>query len=337
MRVLVTGSQLWTDKKFVFEELDWLLEELHRDVDSPYEFVLVHGYCPNGVDAFAHEWGELRKNQGFPVRIETHPADWKGPRKKGAGYARNAEMVALGADRCLAFILDGSSGSTHCSKLAEKAGIETTVHRRETIMAYKRVTDEIKLEGVRMIWRNFSGEKRLYNESGKRYFSIPLDEPLALELREIGWNVKDNQKKINSGESDELLYHLEVTVKMDGKRPPRLFLITKKWDQRTNEEVTRRTQLDEDTISNLDYAEFDNVDLIIRPFNWDVNGQRGVAAYLKTGFFFLHQDDLEKKYAHIPLDEADDMLAIEAGDDIVDVEGEWMDDEDQLALPRGNS
>jgi hypothetical protein len=205
-------------------------------------------------------------------------------------------------------------------------------------MTPKRVNEELKLEGVRLIWRNFAGEKRLYNESGKRSFSIPLEEPMALELREIGWNVKDNQKKVDRGEADELLYHLDVTVKMDGRRPPRLFLISKKWDHQTNEEVSRRTPLDEDTISNLDYAEFDNVDLIIRPFNWGpIQGNYGVTAYLKTGFFFLHQDDLERKYAHIPLDASDDMLAIEAGDDIIDVEGEWIDNEDQLALPRGNS
>lgn len=333
MRVLFTGSQLWTDKELVFDELDHVLEELCWDVEQDYIFTLVHGHCPNGADAFADEWGVLRKSQGFPVKIERHRADWKGPRKRGAGYARNAEMVKLGADSCLAFILNESPGATHCSSLAEKAGIETQVFR-STTMVHKRVTEDLKLENIRPMWRNFAGEKRLYNESGKRIFSIPLDEPLALELREIGWNIRDNSKKVKEDPNKELLYHLDVTVKMDGKRPPRIFMITKSQN--------RRTQLDEDTLVLLDYAEFDLVDVIIRPFNWDVQGKQGVAAYLKTGFFTIHEDDLEKKYSHVPIDNAAAPLEIE---NVIDVESEWVDEgiatdeeyERQKAQTRGSS
>lgn len=177
-------------------------------------------------------------------------------------------------------------------------------------MAYKRVNDEIKLEDVRLIWRNFAGEERQFNTKGKRNFAIPLEEPLALELEEIGWNVKAKQQDDGS-----TLYHLPVTVKMDGRVPPRLFLITKS--------KNRRTQLDEDTIMLLDYAEFDAVDVILRPFNWDVQGKQGVAAYLKTGFFIIHEDDLEKKYSHIPIEGAP--LEIE---NIIDVDADWVEDDD---------
>jgi hypothetical protein len=199
----------------------------------------------------------------------------------------------------------------------------------------KKVKEELKLENVRLIWRNFAGEKKLYNENGKRNFAIPLDEETALALREIGWNVKDNQRKIDSGTAEELLYHLPVTVKMDGRVPPRVFLISKKWNPTTGEEEPRRTQLDEDTIMLLDFAELETVDVILRPFNWDVNGSQGVTAYLKTLFAFLHQDDLERKYAHIQME--DEQLALEAADDVIDVDAEWVDEEDQLALPRGTS
>lgn len=35
-------------------------------------------------------------------------------------------MVALGADRCVAFIHNGSPGTTQCADLAKQAGIPTT-------------------------------------------------------------------------------------------------------------------------------------------------------------------------------------------------------------------
>jgi hypothetical protein len=339
VRILVTGSQLWTDKELVFQELDWFLDWFYRSKkSSAYSddvFTLVHGHCPRGVDAFAEEWfASVKPFNPGAVYIEHYPANWKGPKKKGAGYARNAEMVALGADYCIAFILDESKGSTHCSELAKKAGIETIVFRRSTrmteIQPYKRVNDEIKLENVRLIWRNFAGEEKPFNTKGKRNFAIPLDEPLALTLREIGWNVKDKEK------DGEILYHLPVTVKMDGKRPPRIFLITLSKNS--------RTPIDEDTVMLLDWAEFEAVDVILRPFNWDVQGKQGVKAYLKSFYGILREDELEMKYADIPIE--GEPLAIEADDDILDVEGEWVDDEtddtaldtiERKALERGKS
>lgn len=180
-------------------------------------------------------------------------------------------------------------------------------------MTFKRVENEIKLEDVRLIWRNFAGEERTFNAAGKRNFAIPLAEPLAQELRELGWAVKEKERE------GEMLYHLPVTVKF-GKKPPRIFMITKS--------KNKRTPLDEDTVMLLDYAEFDLVDVIIRPYNWDVQGKQGTTAYLKTLFATIHEDDLEKKYAHVPIE--GEPLEIES---FIDVEGgDWVDDEEQLSI-----
>lgn len=131
-RLLVTGSRSWRDRAAIERGLavaavGW--------AENP---VLVSGACPQGADRIAEEvaesWGWL---------VERWPADWNGPcrsacrpghRRTGvqgeycpaAGNHRNADMVAFGADACLAFRRDGSAGTTHCGQLAEKAGIPTT-------------------------------------------------------------------------------------------------------------------------------------------------------------------------------------------------------------------
>ena len=110
-RLLITGSRDWEDEESVRFELAGLTM-MHPGL------VVVHGACPKGADAMA-----AKACRDIGIRQEPHPADWS--LGKSAGFRRNAEMVALGADACLAFIRDGSRGATHCADLAEKAGIPT--------------------------------------------------------------------------------------------------------------------------------------------------------------------------------------------------------------------
>lgn len=116
-RVLVTGSRNWQDRQVIRDAL--------ARVWHP-EAVLVSGACPTGADALCEacwsHWGG---------QVERHPADW-GRLGRAAGPRRNAQMVALGADVCLAFILDGSSGATQTAALAQRAGILTRIFAAES-------------------------------------------------------------------------------------------------------------------------------------------------------------------------------------------------------------
>lgn len=110
-RLLVTGSRDWTD----VDVIELALAEAWKALD--YDVVLIHGACPHGADAIA---AELWLCQGFDV--EAHPADW-GQYGRRAGFKRNADMVGLGADLCLAFIKNESRGATMTADLSDRAGI----------------------------------------------------------------------------------------------------------------------------------------------------------------------------------------------------------------------
>jgi hypothetical protein len=116
-RILVTGSRYWTDEDFIANVLLY-------DIEVQFsQATLVHG-AARGADTIA---GRIWKSWGSEV--EPHPADWR-RHGRAAGLLRNAAMVALGADLCLAFIRDDSPGATGCALMAEKAGIPVRYYHR---------------------------------------------------------------------------------------------------------------------------------------------------------------------------------------------------------------
>lgn len=115
MRILLTGGRHRDDWWTIYEALN-----KEREVGP---FVLVHGACPVGADHYAHQWA-LAHPECMEVR---YPAEWRRPDgsyNRAAGFERNAKMVAIGADKVLAFPHPQGNGTQHTVDLARKAGIQ---------------------------------------------------------------------------------------------------------------------------------------------------------------------------------------------------------------------
>ena len=54
--------------------------------------------------------------------------------------------------------------------------------------------------------------------------------------------------------------------------------------------------MNENTVGELDNIDIANADLIISPYHWEVNGKRGVKAYLKTAYITMDEDEFAYKY-----------------------------------------
>lgn len=145
----------------------------------------------------------------------------------------------------------------------------------------------VLMEGVQIIFRNFSGKEGQYNREGDRNFAVLLDPSVATTMAEDNWNVKWLRPR-NEEEEQEPQAYLPVSVNFKG-RPPRIVLITSRG----------RTNLDEDSVEMLDWADIINVDLIVRPYEWTVNAKSGVKAYLQSVYVTIEEDPLEMKYSEL--------------------------------------
>ena len=145
----------------------------------------------------------------------------------------------------------------------------------------------VQIDDARIIYRNFAGAPSKFNREGDRNFAVVIDDQdIAEALTEKGWNVKIKPPR---EEGDEPFMFLPVKVKFN-ERGPRVYLQNSLGGR-------NRVTLDEDTVGILDNVDIINVDLDIRPYDWDVQGKTGRTAYLQSICVTQEVDRFLDRYA----------------------------------------
>ena len=140
------------------------------------------------------------------------------------------------------------------------------------------------LRDIQFNFRNFSGEKTMYNSNGNREFGIVLNPEQAAVLTNAGWPVRHSKPNSDYDEPEGRDY-ITVRVRFDNF-PPKVVLIAGE----------TRQILSEANIGLLDSVAVIKADVVLSPYEWSVKGESGIKAYLKTLYVTIVQDELEAQY-----------------------------------------
>ena len=141
----------------------------------------------------------------------------------------------------------------------------------------------LQINEARICYKNFRGEASKFTREGDRRFSLVIpDREMSEALKAEGWNVKEKEF-----EDGEYFAHLPVKVNIND-RGPSMYLISGN---------SKPVRLDEHTVGIIDEIDILSVNLDIRPFDWEVNGNTGRTAYLQGLEVFQDLNRFDEKYA----------------------------------------
>ena len=141
-----------------------------------------------------------------------------------------------------------------------------------------------QIDDCRIIYRNFSGIGSPYNREGDRNFAVIIpDAETADALVREGWSVKVKPPR---EEGDEPFRYMAVKVKFNDFGP-KIYL----------QSGSARRELNPDTVSCLDRIEIESVNMDLRPYDWERNGETGRSAYLQGMWVTQRLDRFAERYA----------------------------------------
>lgn len=159
--------------------------------------------------------------------------------------------------------------------------------------------NNITIQEAKIVLRNFAGNPDKFTAQGDRNFCVLLDPESADAMLADGWNVKFFKPKPDDDPNEPPQAYLRVKVSYK-VRTPVIVVITKN----TAGKLVRRNY-NEDLVDLLDAVSIENVDLMISPYKWEVNGNEGIKAYLDSMYITINQNELEQKYADVEFDGRD--------------------------------
>lgn len=148
-------------------------------------------------------------------------------------------------------------------------------------------------------FRNFAGRPTKFDKvGGKRSFALILSPELADALVADGWNVNIPVPK---EEGYPPIPILNVKVNLTSNFPPELWIVRE----------DTKTKLNEDSVSSLDYAEIESVDITFSPHEFQrKDGSYAANAYLTKMYIKIKKDELEERYANL-IDTSEEAMPFE--------------------------
>jgi hypothetical protein len=115
-KLIIAGGRGFNDYELLKRKCDKILAKIKRPI------TIISGTA-SGADKMGERYAKERGHN-----LVLMPADWKGPKKKGAGYQRNSDMADV-ADACVTFWDGRSPGTKMMIDLAKRKGLKLRVIR----------------------------------------------------------------------------------------------------------------------------------------------------------------------------------------------------------------
>lgn len=148
--------------------------------------------------------------------------------------------------------------------------------------------DRFCIEHAIIRFRNFAGAPDRFNKGGysNGFFSVFLTDEQAKTLSDLGYSVRRlRPQEDDPDDNGQALLKVKVGFKYF---PEDVYRVT------SHSQVA----LTAETVKGLDHSEIANADITCRPYDWDVNGNKGRTAYLDRGSYFtMAESPFEDKYA----------------------------------------
>lgn len=146
----------------------------------------------------------------------------------------------------------------------------------------------VTLENVGVVYKNFTGQKGMYNEEGERSFNIVIDDlQIAEQMLADGFNLKpflDEDENVTG-------HHMNVKLNYKSRRPPRVYRVT--------DEGRNQLLLNAQTIGMLDSVTINMADLTLGTWYWRESDLPNVTVYCNVMYAHVEEDPLDAKYSDL--------------------------------------